>query len=263
LDGLLNPQWTEGAKAAPRRGGKAQDRGTSAHWQGTRFREQLRREFGLMEVQRGKTYFLHPEDWWAIYKTIFKYDPNSLVHGVMFAREQLRMSRLLTVHLEAFGAARVGRSGVKFDRLGKTVSGQPIFDVDEETAHEIRATFILDLALLRSYGRGPHGLAEAQKRLLLELSLWKIQWLLGQPFRYRTGCHLMCSRIELSTEEGVIGESLPSPDLQPCIRDCRFGPDPVTKVYYPANDLFKVRQDEDATIPERADDEDGGIGAED
>ena len=117
------------------------------------FREVLRREFQIVEIKKDKTYFIPPAKWWDIYKTIFKYDPNSLVHGVMFAKEQIKISRLLTAHLEAFGASRVGRSGVKFDRLGKTTSGQPIFAVDEETANVIRATFIIDLALLRSYGR--------------------------------------------------------------------------------------------------------------
>ena len=116
-----------------------------AHWEWKAFRAQLREEFGIVEVKKDKTYFIHPENWWTIYQTIFKYDPNSLVHGVMFAREQIKISRLLTAHLEAFGASRVGRSGVKFDRLGKTLSGQPIFAVDEETAREIRATFLLDL----------------------------------------------------------------------------------------------------------------------
>ena len=170
-------------------------------------------------MQKEKTYFLHPEQWWAIYTTIFRYDPNALVHGVMFAREQLRISRLLTAHLEAFGATRVGRSGVKFDRLGKTLSGQPLFDVDEETAEEIRATFILDLALLRSYGREAQGLSPVQKQLLLALALWKVQALLAQPFRYRSQCHLRCTRMELSTDRGPTGASLPPLQVQ-----ARIGP---------------------------------------
>src|SRR5207249_5777512 len=120
--------------------------------------------------------------WWTIYQTVFKYDPNSLVHGILHAKEQIKISRLLTASLEGFGVARVGRTGVKFDRLGKTLSGQPIFAVDEETAREIRATFILDLALLRSYGRNGQGLNEAQKQLLLGLALWKIKQLLARPF---------------------------------------------------------------------------------
>ena len=126
----------------------ASDYFLDAEQDGKPFREVLRDAFNIVEVKKDKTYFIPPAKWWAIYKTIFKFDPNSLVHGVMFAKEQIKISRLLTAHLEAFGASRVGRTGVKFDRLGKTTSGQPIFSVDEETAQEIRATFIIDLALL-------------------------------------------------------------------------------------------------------------------
>jgi len=171
------------------------------------FREVLRDGFQIVEVKKDKTYFIPPTKWWAIFKTIFTFDPNSLVHGVMFAKEQIKISRLLTAHLEAFGASRVGRSGVKFDRLGKTTSGQPIFSVDEETAHEIRATFIIDLALLRSYGRGENGLNDDQKKLLLDLTLWKIKQLLARPFRYRTQCFLGCKSVRVETESLLLEEA--------------------------------------------------------
>jgi len=209
-------------------------------WKGTVFRDKLRSDFGIIEVAKDKTYFIPPETWWSIYRTVFKYDPNSLVHGVLFAREQIKISRFLTGHLEAFGAARVGRSGVKFDRLGKTTSGQPIFAVDEETAHEIRATFILDLALLRSYGRDDKGLAAEEKQLLLDLALWKITRLLSQPFRYRTGCFLKQESVSLSTEsqEGFATE-LPEIDIKQTIKACRFGDEPITDVYYPSDRLYK------------------------
>lgn len=235
LDGLVDPQWKGEEKKKTK---KKEDK----EWEGTKFRDMLRKEFGITQIKKDR-YFIHPEDWWMIYKTIFKYDPNSLVHGVMFAKEQIKISRLLTAHLEAFGATRVGRSGVKFDRLGKTTSGQPIFAVDEETAREIRATFVLDLALLRSYGRGDKGLNNAQKQLLLELALWKIQGLMRQPFRYRTQCHLACLHIEVSSEKETVGECLPALDIKTSINNYKFQ-DPITKVYYPANELFKVGKDE-------------------
>lgn len=230
LDGLLDPHWvaesSEGKKRVP------------AHWEGTNLRDRLRREFGIEELKKGEKYFVYPENWWSIYATVFRYDPNSLLHGVLFAKEQIKISRLLTAHLEAFGAARVGRSGVKFDRLGKTTSGQPIFSIDEETAREIRATFILDLALLRSYGRDGSGLSEPQKHLLMELALWKINRLLEQPFRYRTQCYLQCTRVELAAgDQKYI--SLPTVCMRDRIADCAVT-DPVTRVYYPGSDLFKV-----------------------
>lgn len=245
LDGLIDPQWkAEEKKKTKKKDGKEQESTIPAHWEGVKFRDKLRGDFGITEIKKDKTYFVHPEDWWTIYQTIFRCDPNSLVHGVMFAKEQIKISRLLTAHLEAFGAARVGRSGVKFDRLGKTTSGQPIFSVDEETAREIRATFILDLALLRSYGRGDKGLNETQKRLLLELTLWKVQRLLKQPFRYRTQCHLACSHIEINTEKETLQDCFPTLNVKTLLDQCDFKQSTI-RVYYPADELFKFGKDEE------------------
>lgn len=250
LDALVERQWKPEEKKIKDKNGKEKEETIVAHWSGKRFREQLRREFGIKEVKKDKTYFIWPDTWWQIYKALFKYDPNSLVHGVMFAKEQIKLSRILTAHMEAFGAARVGRSGVKFDRLGKTTSGQPIFAVDEETARTIVATFILDLALLRSYGRGDKGLNEKQKRLLLDLAIWKIKRLLQSPFRFRTGCQLLCSGIAWSDDTD--GPKVPSSpcnkpgdlslNIKASISACKFTAD-AAKVYYPANELFKTAQD--------------------
>lgn len=225
---------------------------------GKSFREVLRNEFKIIEVKKDKTYFIPPAKWWDIYNTIFKYDPNSLIHGVMFAKEQIKISRLLTAHLEAFGAARVGRSGVKFDRLGKTTSGQPIFSVDEETAQEIRATFVIDLAMLRSYGRGELGLNAKQLRLLLDLGLWKIRQLLIRPFRYRTQCLLGCESVAVSTEmesldkplaksqdrDAEFSPALPAVDIAQSIKDSGFSGKAVVNVHYPADKLFKAGKDD-------------------
>jgi len=259
LDGLLNPVWVEEKEETKEKSGGKEKIVIPAHREGKRFRDQLREDFGIIEVKKNEKYFIHPEDWWAIYRTIFKYDPNSLVHGILLAKEQIKISRLLTAGLEGFGAARVGRSGVKFDRLGKTLSGQPIFAVDEETANEIRATFIFDLALLRSYGRNNRGLNNDQKKLLLGLALWKINRLLAQPFRFRSQCHLKCSTLEVTTEGGQSESSisggrqlLSSFDIKQLIKAC-FDGNTITTVYYPANELFKVRKEEEAlgeTAPE-------------
>lgn len=144
-----------------------------------------------------------PDKWWSVFKTIFEIDPNSLVHGVLFPQWQIKIPRALTAHLEAFGVGRVDRSGVKFDRLGKTTSGQPIFAVDDATAESIRATFVLDVSLIRSLGREKDnatlGLSEKQQEFLVALALWKIQKLLTSPFRFRSGCHLR--RVSLKSGE--------------------------------------------------------------
>jgi CRISPR-associated protein Csb1 len=166
---------------------------------------------------------------------------------------------LLSAHLEAFGASRVGRSGVKFDRLGKTTSGQPIFSVDEETANDIRATFIIDLALLRSYGRGENGLKDTQKQLLLDLALWKIKQLLSRPFRYRTQCFLGCETVVIESESGVLCPSGQASDateqsilpailsdiaIDTSIKACGFVADNTTRVDYPAEKLYKAGKDD-------------------
>lgn len=165
------------------------------------FSAELMEEFKAQPLKGGNAY-LPPASWWEVFKHIYRYDPNSLVHGVLFPKWQIKIARFLTAHLEAFGAGRVDRSGVKFDRLGKTNSGQPIFAVDDAVANEIRATFILDISLLHSFGRTEskngsgeettRGLSEKQKEFIVSLAFWKINQLLDKPFRYRSGCHLEC-----------------------------------------------------------------------
>jgi CRISPR-associated protein Csb1 len=221
----------------------------------TTFREDLRSEFKVIEVKKDKTYFIPADSWWSIYSTLFQYDPNSLVHGVLFAKEQIKLSRMLTAHLEAYGAARVGSSGVKFDRLGKTTSGQPIFPKDEETAKEIRATFVIDLGILRSYGRDAKGegqqslgLSRKQKELLLALALWKVRQLLRRTFSYRSGCKLAMTDVKISTDSAAVKElptELPKIDIATVIGDAGFTKDPrVTSVYYPFDELFKPGKEE-------------------
>ncbi len=121
LDGLLDEVRKEGT------GGGKKKKSAEEFWEGEPFRVRLRKEFCIQEVEKDKRYFLYPDNWWTIYDTIFRYDPNSLVHGVLFAKEQIKISRILTAHLEAIGAARVGRSGVKFDRLGQDHVGTADF----------------------------------------------------------------------------------------------------------------------------------------
>lgn len=209
-------------------------------------------EFGLVDL--GKRSHPLPQDWWKVFKTIFKYDPNSLVHGILFPAMGIKIPRLLTAHLEAFGAARVVSAGVKFDKLLMTTSGQPIFAVDEETAREIRATFVIDLALLRSFGRTEEkdgeavvrGLNEAEKQLLLALALWKVGRLLRQPFRFRSRCDLQLRTLH-RRDGGADGElKIQSLGIDICakIRAAYFQNSDkivsqVTQVYWPANEIFK------------------------
>ena len=237
----------------------ASDYFLDAQYSGGNFREHLRRSFGIIEIKKDKTYFIQPDTWWKIFETIFRYDPNSLVHGLLFAKEQIKIARLLTAHLEAFGAVRVGSAGVKFDRLGKTTSGQPIFSKDEETADRIDATFLIDLGLLRSYGHDDKGLEEPQKRLLLELALWKVQRMLASPFRFRSECHLRCVKANYTTEDktDIFDGKAPDLNIEEAIKACGFGDTPVTDVYYPANKLFNPQSVPDETADDADDNFDG------
>lgn len=200
--------------------------------------------FGIQPSPASKKAHPPADKWWDVFSTIFRYDPNSLVHGVLFPQWQIKISRFLTAHLEAFGAGRVDRAGVKFDRLGMTSSGQPIFAVDDATAREIRATFILDVALLRSFGRKSGekelGLNDKQKEFLIGLALWKIQRLLEKPFRFRSGCHLRCMNLKQEDREVEIAV-----DIEQAIQEAGFALDPprITDIYWKREELYREEKE--------------------
>lgn len=200
------------------------------------FEDHLGDEIGVVLKGSKKA---HPpaSRWWNVFKTIFSYDPNALVHGVLFPQWQIKIARMLTAHLEAFGASRVDRAGVKFDRLGKTTSGQPIFAVDDATAQQIRATFVLDIALVRSFGRlngaSTLGLSENQKKFLVALALWKIDALLREPFRFRSGCHLQ--QVDLRDGSGPVALQ---PNIGTAIANAAFTGG-ITDIFWPADELYR------------------------
>lgn len=218
------------------------------------WKEDLKTKFGLVLANDKKKAHPPPDQWWNVFKTIFEVDPNSLVHGVLFPQWQIKIPRALTAHLEAFGAGRVDRSGVKFDRLGKT--GQPIFAVDDATAESIRATFVIDVSLIRSFGRTKKvddkgmqlGLSEKQQEFVVALALWKVKKLLQSPFRFRSGCHLR--RTELKSYEQDVEIEV---DIAQSIRDAGFDKLPITDVFWPREELYREGQ---ADAGESTDDED-------
>lgn len=205
-----------------------------------KFDADLVTKFGIVLPESSKAH-PPPERWWDVFKSIFELDPNSLVHGVLFPQWQIKIPRALTAHLEAFGAGRVDRSGVKFDRLGMTTSGQPIFAVDDETAESIRATFVIDVSLIRSFGRKKGearlGLSEKQQEFLVALALWKIQKLLSSPFRFRSGCHLR--RTSLQHYDGDVELDI---DIKAAIRLADFGEQRITDVFWPREELYREAQ---------------------
>ncbi len=228
------PSSTKGKKGK----GKANASGTG------RFEEKLIEEFGVVLPGSSRA---HPpaEQWWNVFKTIFRYDPNALVHGVLFPQWQIKIPRVLTAHLEAFGAARVDRSGIKFDRLRITTSKQPIFAVDDATAREIRATFILDTALVRSFGRkngnNDLGLGDEQKKFLIALALWKIQRLCETPFRFRSGCHLKCAKLTDDKGEEVTMDV----DIKSAINQAGFQEPRITDIFWPREELYRAAEEEE------------------
>lgn len=205
-----------------------------------KFEGELITKFGIVLPGRSKAH-PPPEKWWDVFKNIFEIDPNSLVHGVLFPQWQIKIPRALTPHLEAFGAGRVDRSGVKFDRLGKTTSGQPIFAVDDATAESIRATFVLDISFIRSLGRkkgeATLGLSERQQEFLVALALWKIQKLLASPFRFRSGCHLRRTTLKSREQEVEI-----EVNIAQAIKDAGLDKRSVTDVFWPREELYREGQ---------------------
>ncbi len=127
----------------------------------------------------------------------FKYDPNSLVHGVFLEKiaGRLRHPRALSAFIEASGVGRVDSGGVKFDRALPSPSvagvdakggyGNVPFHRTEFTAKTITAFFSIDLAQIRGYG-----LAEDAALLLVAISLWKVRTFLDSTMRLRTACEL-------------------------------------------------------------------------
>lgn len=204
------------------------------------FEVELISKFGIVLPGSSKAH-PPPEKWWDVFKTIFEVDPNSLVHGVLFPQWQIKIPRALTAHLEAFGAGRVDRSGVKFDRLGKTTSGQPIFAVDDATAESIRATFVLDVSLIRSFGRKKGdttlGLSEKRQEFLVALALWKIRTLVESPFRFRSGCHLRCAALQSGGEDVTIDT-----EIKTAIANADFQQRPIIDVFWPREELYREGQ---------------------
>lgn len=134
---------------------------------------------------------------------VFKYDPNSLIHGLFLEKisGRLRLSRALTSFIEARNVSTVESGGVKIDRVlpsprafGTDVPkldaaagfGNVPFHRTEFTAQQIVAYFNLDLALIRGYG-----FPESAVNFLVCLSLFKIQRFLSTGLRLRTACDLI------------------------------------------------------------------------
>jgi CRISPR-associated protein Csb1 len=139
----------------------------------------------------------------TISKTLFKYDPSTLLHGVwlslkeykdVFSGGRVRVTRSLSGFIEAEGVIPAEHGGTKFDKNfarteenadASTGYGTMPFHRSDFVAAKTTAYFNLDLALLRGYG-----LESDATKLLIALALFKIQRFLKTGLRLRTACDL-------------------------------------------------------------------------
>ncbi|MCL6633683.1 MAG: type I-U CRISPR-associated protein Cas7 [Alicyclobacillus herbarius] len=148
-----------------------------------------------------------PVDLRKFARLLLRIDPNSLLHGVFIARPalaggRLRLPRMLSAYIEAYGVNEVHSGGVKNDHVdpsGSTKSGfgNVPFHRTEYTAREIVAYFSLDLAQLRSFGFD----ADVEN-LLIGLALYKIQRFLTEGLRLRTACDLEVEEVRVVRPDG-------------------------------------------------------------
>jgi len=148
---------------------------------------------------------------------LFKYDPNSLIHGC-FLEEiggRLRATRILSGFIEASGVVVAESGGVKNNIVQPELrggEGNVPFHRTEFVAKEIKAYFNLDLALLRGYG-----LPDEATRLLIALALFKIRRFLSTGLRLRTACDLEVN--------GALSVTRPSgftvPDEKALLDECK------------------------------------------
>lgn len=150
------------------------------------FYDRLKEELKVLETGRPNLK--------ALASTLYKYDANSLIHGVFLAKSdlakgQLRVPRALSSFIEASNVTVAASGGVKKDDIdpkGNTKKGfgNVPFSRDEYTGN-LKIYFNLDLAQIRGYG-----LHEGAQDLLLNLALYKIRKVLDEGLRLRTSCDL-------------------------------------------------------------------------
>lgn len=202
-----------------------------------------------------------PLNWKKIYTALFKYDPNSLVHGVflsLLGDGRVRVPRAVTGFIEAENVKQVVSGGVKNSPVDPTgqiqvegadtdrgvYSNVPYARV-EYVAERITAYFNLDLALIRGFG-----LPEPAGKLLTALALLKIRRFLSGHLRLRTACDLeQVGEAVVMRPEGfaVPAENELLREVQALIGECRglFADPPVTELKTPVK-LAKKQEEKAA-----------------
>jgi len=137
----------------------------------------------------------HPLNMRAVFPVIFRYDPNSLLHGFFLESIAgvIRSPRALSGFIEAEGVQVASSGGVKNDRVSASAGeegakggrGNVPYARDEFTAKAVVAYFNLDLAQIRGFGLGT-----AAEDLLIATALYKVRRFLQDGLRLRSACDL-------------------------------------------------------------------------
>jgi CRISPR-associated protein Csb1 len=153
-----------------------------------------------------------------------RFDVGCLLHGVFLESIAgvLRLPRAISGFIEAEGVSRVNTGGVKNDRVqaskdeegGRTAAegfGNVPFHRTEFVAERVVAYFNIDLEQLRGYRLGTD-----MERLLLAVSLYKVQKFLATGLRLRTACDFGVTALRAKAPAGfetpslgVLSEALP------------------------------------------------------
>jgi CRISPR-associated protein Csb1 len=173
---------------------------------------------------------------------LFKYDPNSLIHGIFIAKSnlaggRLRLPRVLSAFVEAEGVSIAASGGVKLDGVDpkgdtKKGFGHVPFSRDEYTARKITAYFNIDVDQINGFG-----LPEPASNLLINLALLKIRKFLSRGLRFRTACDLeLVSEVEVKRPQGFVLPELSElqTNIAQLVSDCSeyFTNPAVTTVTY-------------------------------
>ncbi len=196
-----------------------------------------------------------PLDWKRIHAAIFKYDVNSLLHGVFLSivkGGRIKVPRLISAFIEAENVREAVSGGVKnsFDPSGavrhvdydKDVYSNVPYHRTEYTAERITAYFNLDVSGIRALGLP----AQAQE-LLFCLALYKVRRLLDGGLRLRTACDLrQTGDLRLSGLEALPDAAALLAALQQSIRECAplFAQPPVTTLHVDVTEKKGKKKDD-------------------
>lgn len=154
--------------------------------EGDFFKKELTEAIGIDKTR--------PVDRAKFLAALFRYDVNTLLHGVFLESldGRLRIPRAVSAFIESEGIQSVASGGVKNDRVqatkdeGQTSSegfGNVPFPREEFTAEKTLAFFSVDMHQIRSYGLG-----DDATEMLTVLALFKIRTFLDSDLRLRTAC---------------------------------------------------------------------------